>query len=960
MASTRKGKKRKLSDTDIDVSTESSDIHASSSSSTSTNQFDKPLAFVVNIPLKLELKNDGMPDYQATVAIMNNVRTAYLSAYSEADCPPFRIIFCVNTMSKNKKSLDQFETQLRDKNRGRAASSSTSKPAEDYIKTRDYDVHFFDWQESTNHTIPYGAIRNSLLHSRATQHAIESFQEKYYPYIAIGDADTGRRTTIEANGKEKHIFKAIADRLTLEFDETGPVIHARPYIMAGGYRVKGYQPKFEEKTHPIEKSPVPISAAQSEGSASPSSAPVNLNQQTHSMHHSATVATSNTSASEEKQPAKKSVSLSSDFSTANPMLLASAANLKPQARPRKNAGVASAAIDADAEEKRPEGPKAKIKHMGESVDDDMFVRMMNAIYNNELGPYYPEPNLFIDASIAREVRFGNIGAEFSHLRNEVSKLIYRKTNEQLVNSENSDVDTAICIENNRDDNRHKLVMSFFDLTIETDVERLFKKFLKTEGDVDSDDDEELSMMSDGPYSHNRVGQHHRKSRATSDMFVGDAHLKPNLSDKKSRNLFTTLVRFISDNEQRLVTFISGKEERKDFNLFLCEMEAEIINQLRQQKNNDVAPVYHTKYPELIEPIKEILSLCKDLSTIPGKTQKKPGARLSSKKSKDKSKTKSSPEINIVAKELRNNDYLPLLVWNSAVITALMRDKFKDLKNFKSTLVSKLDPNVANLYLAEQRLSGGELSIIIDARLSEVTQNWGSITQSKSHTADYAPVFDSLSRLKSILDASWSDVMVQQAFPGESVSFNTVDSSKLQRIEYKILKSLEEYEKISQLVTEHQEKYRISANANPSVVERHESIPQMSATPVSTLALASKQSEKEEKIDTQRSQQLRQSSAVILSPNEKHRIKNRLLACQNLLTKIYDGALTKAKSGRSEMCDYVLLKAKHLQKLIRNAEPTESNFKLWDTLINSFNQFAETVIKDAPSLASTSSHHRSPK
>jgi hypothetical protein len=86
----------------------------------------------------------------------------------------------------------------------------------------------------------------------------------------------------------------------------------------------------------------------------------------------------------------------------------------------------------------------------------------------------------------------------------------------------------------------------------------------------------------------------------------------------------------------------------------------------------------------------------------------------------------------------------------------------------------------------------------------------------------------------------------------------------------------------------------------------------------------------------------------------------LLACQNLLTKIYDGALTKAKSGRSEMCDYVLLKAKHLQKLIRNAEPTESNFKLWDTLINSFNQFAETVIKDAPSLASTSSHHRSPK
>ncbi len=112
-------------------------------------------------------------------------------------------------------------------------------------------------------------VRNELLHCQQTRSFVKRFSDAgFIPYIAIADADQGRRSTILSEDFEIHIFQAIENELTEIIPDRDDLLeqyglvhgisetfYMRPIIIGSGYRVNADDTfgDINKKTKAIEK-----------------------------------------------------------------------------------------------------------------------------------------------------------------------------------------------------------------------------------------------------------------------------------------------------------------------------------------------------------------------------------------------------------------------------------------------------------------------------------------------------------------------------------------------------------------------------------------------------------------------------------------------------------------------------------------------------------------------------------
>lgn len=555
-----------------------------------------PVAFVVNIPLPLK-------DYETTIKQMNDIYNAFDLVKPH---PPFKIVFCVNSRKEGaEKLLQNFEEKFRaDKTINSTAVSgssqstnlhlaaaSSSVPSSTPKNIHKYDIVTMPFKDKK---IPYGRFRNTLLHSKATDNAIREFMAQgYYPYISIADADTGRRSTY-VDGAEYHIFQAIQNRLLQQSDDGA--IHLRPYVISGGYRVA--QP--------------------------------------------ATAATETAAAG------------------SGPVSDASVSAAVSEAKKEKLPSASDSKADMDEDEIAVD-PKKLAEARVASINTDMFIRSKIAQFHSPLAPYSPEPNLFIDGLIVladninstKQIQFGLGAAEFSQLRKNLDEYIKNDIQTQLASMDASDEIIKIYTENNRHPYRHVSILPCFDLTIETDTDRLFKK-----ATYNQQEDKYV-------YDDESVAQHHKSITANKEAFVYQRHNnKANLT-----NTYTDIRDLVNETIEA-----SKSNPSIDLVLQLTKIESEIIRQIKGGPKCDVT-TENASYPEISvrKRIKTFLSSCRNLN--------------------DK-KNRTVPNIT-------NPDHLGLSIWKTLVYTYLGQSNIAQYERFCSPHNSgpKLTETEMNLLLS---------------------------------------------------------------------------------------------------------------------------------------------------------------------------------------------------------------------------------------------------------------------
>ncbi|KAA0096638.1 hypothetical protein CIW49_18335 [Mycolicibacterium sp. P1-18] len=219
------------------------------------------------------------------------------------------------------------------------------------------------WNMPKTEHLPYGTMRNDMMHSGVNQFAIAAMLSKgNHPYLAIQDFDTGSRNV--ASGK--HVFDHVVDGMTTG-DGLPPL---RPLMFSGGYTAPRSEADFDAM----------IADAEAKRSAKSAA----LTQQLSDLK--AELVKTTTTSEQWKDLDAKRLKLSGDLSRTE------AAQAK----------LAAAGFREDFTRK---------------IEQDMDARVEQA-KTSPLLPYTPEPNLFFDAVatlVDPEVKFGDGGAEFSKL-----------------------------------------------------------------------------------------------------------------------------------------------------------------------------------------------------------------------------------------------------------------------------------------------------------------------------------------------------------------------------------------------------------------------------------------------------------------------------------------------------------------------------------------------------------------
>ena len=461
-----------------------------STANTSASQIpleEKKLSFVLNIPL---------PANEEAIATIKSVLTAYQSI-KEGITPPFAIIFFVNAKhpKQPKKSgkgltspipataIEEFVEALQD-------SEKIKELAESKIPIR---IISGEW---TGSKFPYGTIRNTIMHGKSTKEFVEAYQNQgYHPYIAVADADDGKRFTKDGI----HIFEAIQNRLEMSnsFEAEMGIIDAENSII-------------EKAMHLIETA---------ENTSAWFTLMEEQNSETWQNFLKQTTLSGKDAIEKYQEAWIEYLIQQNEAINESPQALVSKTIY---AHPYLIAGGYRTKADLSPNDKSIEAQQAKRR--AEIIQEDMNARTFLSKVN-PLGPYFPEPNLYIDASIAQEVNFGPNGAESDHLKVEVEKVIkqevlkkakeiYKPTHDKTIvpkpkplTKDEIEQNRLALMSNNRDPDRHILVAPMFDLTIETDTDRLFKKV---------DTNEKLF----GSTVYNSVAQHHRSSNAAKTTYLG--------------------------------------------------------------------------------------------------------------------------------------------------------------------------------------------------------------------------------------------------------------------------------------------------------------------------------------------------------------------------------------------------------------------------------------------------------
>ncbi|HVY53141.1 MAG TPA: hypothetical protein VHA13_01320 [Gammaproteobacteria bacterium] len=180
---------------------------------------------------------------------------------------------------------------------------------------------------------------------------------------------------------------------------------------------------------------------------------------------------------------------------------------------------------------RPTSTETNQETRTRSIQRDMHIREQLANTVNPLGPYFPEPNLFLDAKIADKVNFGRGSGEFLQLRKEVSQLIMQDMlNGKPINISNEEwlAQVQTNIQNNRHPERNTAITTFFDLAIETNTDRLFRKVEQMTEEINN----------------NLVAQHHQNAVNAKPAFL----LNRYDSNRNGKEIFTKIRDFINENK----------------------------------------------------------------------------------------------------------------------------------------------------------------------------------------------------------------------------------------------------------------------------------------------------------------------------------------------------------------------------------------------------------------------------
>jgi len=560
------------------------------------------LAFVVNIPLGIVKKEKNKLDVDATIARIKAVQEAYLTSYNKDSCPPFKMVFCINCPENQKAKLDEFQKKWNeDKSSGRL-----------WPLANQIDIVAYPWKKLKNKGFPYGTVRNVLLHSSETQNAIEAFRQAgFYPYVAIGDGDTGKRSVF-INDQEVNIFKAIEDKLNTKLISPSLGSEGR---MSNSANSNSNSPKSQGKMsasasflNDKEAAGLPLDdsggkdlfPSVSLGKANEEVKQTSVHADSPSSNMSVTAEFVNSrgealSLDEDKEQPSRNIYL-------RPYVIAG--GYRPKEEKEEQEGY---------EEESWQGKMAR------SIEEDMEIRDQLAKTVNPLGPYFPEPNLFIDGTIISHVNFGDYGEEFRNLGEEIASFI-QKDMLKTVGSKQEETDVSTYLQTNTHPSRNRLVSTFFDLAIETEIDRLFKN--ATLGK-----DEQA-----GEINSNSVAQHHQKSNLAKAAYLKTRYL----AARNGGEIFKNLKEFLeknTNNPDRIIGFYH-----------------ELINQLKKTRPEYKEDLVYKAYLKDRKPDAEISSLAVNLMVAAG--------QINSLDNKGKS--------NRTAQELATLTYTALDIFNTAV------------------------------------------------------------------------------------------------------------------------------------------------------------------------------------------------------------------------------------------------------------------------------------------------------
>jgi|GEM_PF-3191567 len=636
----------------------------SSSSSSSSNQMQDDekipekngrLAFVVNIPLGIVKKEKNKLDVDATIARIKAVQEAYLTNYDKGSCPPFKMVFCINCPENQKAKLDEFQKKWNEDK-----SSGSLWPLANQI-----DIVAYPWKKLKNKGFPYGTVRNVLLHSSETQNAIGVFRQAgFYPYVAIGDGDTGKRSVF-INDQEVNIFKAIEDKLNTKLISPSSGNEGR---MSNSANSNSNSPKLQDKMSASASFLNDKEAAglpdDSEGKdLSPSVSLGKANEEVKQTSAHADSPSSNMSVTAEFVNSRGEVlSLDEDKEQLSRNIYLRPYVIAGGYRPKE-----------EKEEQEGDEEESWQGKMARSIEEDMEIRTQLAKTVNPLGPYFPEPNLFIDGTIVSDVNFGDYGDEFRKLGEEIASFIQKDTL-KTVGSKQEETDVSTYLQTNTHPSRNRLVSTFFDLAIETEIDRLFKN-------AASGKDKQADEINP-----NSVAQHHQKSN-----LAKAAYLKTRYSAARNGGeIFTNLKNFLEKNINNIDRIIGFYHE--------------LINQLKETRPEYKEDLVYKAYLKDRKPDAEISSLAVNLMVAAG--------QINSLDDKGKS--------NRTAQELATLTYTALDIFNTAIA-----------KVFNGSINGLLQAHWKNELIRHSVAAPVSVAVIQNATLSSAANTSSSISQSTS-------------------------------------------------------------------------------------------------------------------------------------------------------------------------------------------------------------------------------------
>jgi hypothetical protein len=208
------------------------------------------------------------------------------------------------------------------------------------------------------------------------------------------------------------------------------------------------------------------------------------------------------------------------------------------------------------------------------IHDDMVAR--DRLFRlNPLGPYYPEPNLFICALAADHLEFGPQGAEFENLRTDAGQFAVKELNEYFEDSNipgELEAWRACYLQNNTHPWRGRVFYaSFVKLSVETDTARLLKK-LRAKST-------KASMTS----RFNLVAQHHRGSNQAKSSFMKSRYRGANdkgafLRIRTETNKSNKTLKFVNRNLS-LAMRVVLTEQSKTMHPGVLRIHKEFLNRI---------------------------------------------------------------------------------------------------------------------------------------------------------------------------------------------------------------------------------------------------------------------------------------------------------------------------------------------------------------------------------------------